>query len=171
MKRGWSLPELLIAMGVVAALAGIGIPLFRTMRAQAHQASCVNQLRGLGASMEVYLTDHSNFFPDMRMGRKTKSGSKNVLEEVLLPYTGGPEYFRCPADHEDFEETGCSYFWNHHASGLRKNMVRMFGTDATESQIPLIHDKEAYHGDENGTNFLFMDMSAGKDLNFEVDSE
>jgi hypothetical protein len=40
-----------------------------------------------------------------------------------------------------------------------------------ESQIPLIHDKEAFHGDEDGTNFLFMDMSAGRDVNFDVDTE
>ena len=171
MKRGFTITELMIVIAIIVALAGIGFPIVKGMREAANQATCVNQLRGLGAAMEAYLIDNGDFFPDMRMGRKVKSGSKNVLEEVLLPYAGGPEYFHCPADHEDFEKTGSSYFWNHHASGLRKSMVIMFGLEATDSKIPLIHDKEAYHGDEDGTNFLFMDMSAGKDLNFDVDSE
>jgi len=161
----------LIALGIIAALAGVGVPVLAMMREKAHQASCVNQLRGLGFAMESYLLDNGDFFPNIKMGRKSKSGGANVLEEVLLPYAGGPESFQCPADHEDFEKTGCSYFWNHRASGLKKSRVMMLGQDVMESQIPLIHDKEAYHGDENGTNFLFMDMSAGKDLNFEVESE
>ncbi len=171
MKRGWSLPELLIAMGLIAALAGIAIPMIGGLRKSAHQASCVNQLRGLGVAMEAYMSDNGGFFPEIKLGRKSKVGGKNVLEEVLLPYAGGPESFHCPADHEDFEKTGCSYFWNHHVSGMKRSRVEMFGMDSNDTQIPLIHDKEAYHGDENGTNFLFMDLSAGKDPNFEIDSK
>jgi hypothetical protein len=47
----------------------------------------------------------------------------------------------------------------------------MMGMSRGSSKIPLIHDKEAYHGDENGTNFLFLDLSAGKDLDFDVKTE
>jgi hypothetical protein len=47
----------------------------------------------------------------------------------------------------------------------------MMGMSRGSSKIPLINDKEAYHGDENGTNFLFLDLSAGKDLDFDVETE
>ena len=47
----------------------------------------------------------------------------------------------------------------------------MMGMSRGSSKIPLIHDKEAYHGAENGTNFLFLDLSAGKDLDFDVETE
>jgi len=170
-KRGWSLPELLIAIAIIAVLAGIAIPVIGGMRKRAQHASCLTQLRGLGTAMEGYLIDNGNFFPDLKMGRHSHAGGNNVIEEALLPYAGGPESFQCPADHEHYDKTGSSYFWNHHASGLRKSTVAMYGMDSSDMQIPLIHDKEAFHGDENGTNFLFLDMSAGKDLNFEVDTE
>jgi prepilin-type N-terminal cleavage/methylation domain-containing protein len=170
-KRGFTMTELLVVVAIVIVLAGVALPVITGMRERVLQASCVSQLRGLGVAMEGYLSDNGNFFPDIKMGRKSKSGGNNVLKKVLLPYAGGPEDFHCPADHEHFDKTGCSYFWNHHASGKRKSMVIRYGSDSTESQIPLIHDKEANHGDENGTNFLFMDMSAGKDLNFDVDTE
>ncbi len=171
MKRGFTVTELMVTIALIGALAGVAIPVIGGFRESANQASCVNQLRALGVAMEGYLTDHGGFFPEMKMGRKSKGGGENVLEKVLLPYVGGPEDFRCPADHEDFQKTGCSYFWNHHASGMRKSRVVMFGMDSNHSQIPLIHDKEAYHGDENGTNFLFMDLSAGKDPDFQIESK
>ncbi len=171
MKRGFTMTELLVTVGIVIALAGVSFPIVNGMRERAHQASCVNQLRGLGAGLEGYLADNGDFFPDLKMGRKSHVGGGNVLEEILLPYVGGPEDFECPADHEHFDQSGSSYFWNHHASGRRKSTVIMFGSDSTETQIPLIHDKEAFHGDEDGTNFLFMDLSAGKDLNFVVETE
>jgi hypothetical protein len=83
----------------------------------------------------------------------------------------GPEVFQCPADHEDYRKTGSSYFWTHRASGFKRTKVIMMGMSRGSSKIPLIHDKEAYHGDENGTNFLFLDLSAGKDLDFDVKTE
>ena len=171
MKRGWSLPELLIAMAIVAVLAGLAIPLIGGLNERAQQAACVNQLRGLGTAVEGYMADNGNFFPNLKMGRKSQSGGDNVIEVALLPYAGGPEAFCCPADHEHCEDTGSSYFWNHLISGMRHSRVAMFGMDEGDMKIPLIHDKEAFHGDENGTNFLFMDLSAGKDLEFEVESE
>ena len=171
MNRGFTITELMVTIGIIVALAGIGFPIVLGMKEKANEAACIGRLRGLGMAMESYLIDHGNFFPRLQMGRKSGSGMNSVLEEVLLPYVDGPEAFQCPSDHEDYAETGSSYFWNHHASGLKKSRVVMMGMASGSSKIPLIHDKEAYHGDEDGTNFLFLDMSAGKDLEFDVESE
>lgn len=169
MRRGLTLVEIMVVIALVGALAGIAYPVIGGFREGAQRASCMNQLRGLGAAVEGYLSDYGGFFPDLEAGRQSKFGGSQVLEEVLIPYVGGPEDFHCPADHEDYEKSGSSYFWNHHVSGIRRSRVIIFGMDSRESQIPLIFDKEAYHGDENGTNFLFMDLSAGKDPDFQVD--
>jgi len=163
--------ELLVVVGIMIALAWIGLPIFSGMKSSAQSAKCLTRLRGMGTALESYLGENGNFFPEMKMGRKSRSGGNNVLEEVLRPYVDGPEVFQCPADHEDFRKTGSSYFWNHHASGLKKTRVVMMGMSRGSSKIPLINDKEAYHGDENGTNFLFLDLSAGKDLDFDVETE
>lgn len=171
MKRGFTLTELLIVFGILIALAGIGLPIFKGMKSSAQSAQCITRLRGLGGALESYLGENGNFFPEIKMGRKSHSGGNNVLEEVLRPYVDGPEVFRCPADHVDYRETGSSYFWNHLASGLKRTRIMMMGMSQGSSKIPLVHDKEAYHGDENGTNFLFLDLSAGKDLDFDVETE
>ena len=171
MKRGFTMTELMVVVGIMMALAGVGLPLFKGMKSSAQSAKCITRLRGMGAALESYLGENGNFFPEIKMGRKSQSGRKNVLEEVLRPYVDGPEIFQCPADHEDYRQTGSSYFWNHHASGMKKTRVVMMGMSQGSSKIPLINDKEAYHGDENGTNFLFLDLSAGKDLDFDVETE
>ena len=171
MSRGFTMTELLIVIGIMIALAGVGLPIFSGMRSSAQSAQCIERLRGLGVALESYLGKNGIFFPEIKMGRKSHSGGKNVLEEVLRPYVDGPEIFQCPADHEDYRKTGSSFFWNHRASGLKRSRVVMMGMSRGDSKIPLIHDKEAYHGDGNGTNFLFLDLSAGKDLDFDVKTE
>lgn len=171
MRRGFTVTELVVVVGIMVALAGVGIPIFTGMKSTAESAKCMTRLRGLGTALESYLSENGNFFPRIKMGRKSHSGGNNVLEEVLGPYVDGPEVFQCPSDHTDYHKTGSSYFWNHRASGLKRTKVVMMGMSRGSSKIPLIHDKEAYHGDENGTNFLFLDLSAGKDLDFDVETE
>ena len=171
MRRGFTVTELVVVVGIMIALAGVGMPIFRGMKSTAQSAKCITRLRGLGTALESYLAENGNFFPRIKMGRKSRSGGNNVLEEVLSPYVDGPEVFQCPADHEDYRKTGSSYFWNHRGSGLKRTRVLMMGMSRGSSKIPLIHDKEAYHGDEDGTNFLFLDLSAGKDLDFDVKTE
>ena len=163
--------ELVVVVGIMIALAGVGLPIFGGMKSTAQSTKCLSRLRGLGIALESYLGENGNLFPGIKMGRKSHSGGNNVLEEVLRPYVDGPEVFQCPADHEDYRQTGSSYFWNHRASGLKRTRVVMMGMSRGSSKIPLIHDKEAYHGAENGTNFLFLDLSAGNDLDFDVETE
>lgn len=170
MKRGWTLQELLIVILIMGAIAGIAFPVIGGFKKTAHQASCLNSLRGLGVAVEGYLADNQGFMPNLRMGRSSKTGGGNVLETELLDYAGDANAFRCPADEEFFEKTGSSYHWNNLVSGLPQSRLAIFGMETESDGIPLIADKEAFHGKEEGTNFLFADMSAGKRLNLKVNS-
>jgi len=158
----------MIALAIIGALVAVAVPIGKIVRRKSQQSSCLNVLRGLGVALEGYLIDHQGRYPDIRMGRSTKGGDQEVLEVALAEYAGSKTAFRCPADHEQFEKSGSSYFWNETQSGLRYSQLGFMGID--RDSIPLIYDKEAFHGDENGTNFLYADQSVNQKVDFNVDS-
>ncbi|MDP3851503.1 MAG: type II secretion system protein [Luteolibacter sp.] len=162
--RGFTLMELLIVLAVAATLAGIGIPLGRSVLAKSREAACLNQLRSLGVALESYLQDHNQILPKLAMGRSSKSDDSPVLETVLLPYVEAPGAFRCPQDAREFEKSGSSYFWNHLQSELPVSRLVFFNIDARPDKIPLISDKEAWH--PNGINFLYADQTSSNRLRF-----
>jgi len=172
-KRGFTLTELLIGLAIIGVISGLAIPMVRGAKAKAHQAACIQKLRSLGVAVEGYTQDHGGLYPPLEMGRVSSEAGEDdlVLETVLLEYAGGDESsFHCPADNEHFKKTNSSYFWNHQLSGLPKVKVTLLGMDSGLETIPLITDKEAFHGDTNGTNFLYADQSASQKVKFDVGS-
>ncbi|MDB4436261.1 type II secretion system GspH family protein [Akkermansiaceae bacterium] len=172
-NRGFTLTEILIAVAIIGVLVSIGLPIASGMKRKAQQTTCLSTLRGLGVGLEAYLSDHNGSMPELYMGRRSKDDeSKAVLETELLPYMGDNEFaFQCSADHEHFEQTGSSYFWNENLSGFRRDKLTFMGAASDLSVIPLIFDKEAYHGDENGVNFLYADHSTKNSVQFETGSK
>lgn len=163
--RGFTMVELLIVLAVVAALAGIGIPLGRSMVAKSRQAACLNQLRSLGVALEGYLQDHQQILPGLKAGRSSKTEEVPVLEVVLLPYVESPDAFKCPQDSKEFAKSGSSYLWNFTQSDRRITDLYFYdiGKDRPD-QIPLITDKESWH--PGGTNFLYADQTSSNKVRF-----
>ena len=162
--RGFTLTEILVALAIVATLAGIAVPVTRSLVGRSREAACLNQLRGLGVGLEGYLQEHQQKLPELEAGRETKSSDAPVLETVLLPYVGGPGSFQCPQDRELFEKSGSSYLWNSTQSGLHFASLSFFGNTDRPDKIPLITDKEAWH--PSGTNFLYADQSSSTKVRF-----
>ncbi|MGJ8698281.1 MAG: type II secretion system protein [Verrucomicrobiaceae bacterium] len=168
MKRGFTLTEILIVVAVIGALVAIGLPIGKMVKEKTERAACQNVLRNLGVCLEGYLSDHNDMMPPLYMGRKSKNDDAAVLEVELLPYARNEFAFECPSDHEHFEKSGSSYFWNETLSGMKRSRMTFMGSDADGSVIPLIFDKESYHGEENGVNFLYADQSIQTKLNFSI---
>ncbi|MEN8695181.1 MAG: type II secretion system protein [Akkermansiaceae bacterium] len=173
-RRGFTLTEILIAIAIIGVLASIAMPIVSRVKRKTQQAVCLNVLRNLGVGLEGYLADHHDKMPDLYMGKRDKGSDesdKAVLENELLPYAGNNEFaFQCPADHELFEDTGSSYFWNESLSGVPRLKLDFMGAKAELGVIPLIFDKEAFHGDTNGVNFLYADQSASSKIHFDTGS-
>lgn len=163
-SRGFTLTEALIALAVVAVLAGIAVPVGRSMVLRSREAACLNQLRALGVGLEGYLQDHQQKLPELEAGRDSKSQEVPVLETVLLDYVDGPESFRCPQDRAEFATSGSSYLWNSTQSGLHFSSLSFFGNTERPDKIPLITDKEAWH--PSGTNFLYADQTSSNRIRF-----
>lgn len=163
-RRGFTLTELLAALAVVAALAGIGAAVARPILAKSRQAACLNQLRSLGAALESYLQEHNQTLPHLAAGRSSKTDPSPVLETTLLPYLESAEAFRCPQDKKEYETSGSSYLWNSTQNGLHVSQLDFFGIKDRPDRIPLVFDKESWH--PGGTNFLYADQSSSNRARF-----
>jgi prepilin-type N-terminal cleavage/methylation domain-containing protein len=165
---GFTLTELLVVLAILGALAAIAIPVGRSVLARTHTAACLSNLRQIGVGLEAYLQDNNQVMPEIAAGRRSKAEDVPVLETALASYLPDPAIFRCPADHEIFAESGCSYIWNSSQSGRHRLKLEFFGKAGQDNRIPLVSDKEAWHPGESGVNFLYADLSASTKVQFGV---
>lgn len=167
-KNGFTLTELLVVVAIIAGLTGVAVPVSMSMVAKSREASCLGNLRGIGAGLQAYLADHNQRLPVLALGRESKDSLEPVLETVLLPYVGSVEMFRCPADKEQFAKTGGSYHWNVTQNGLHITKVSFLGVEDRPESVPLVSDKESWH--PGGTNFLYADSSSSNKARFATDN-
>lgn len=166
---GFTLTETLVVLAVVAVLAAVSFPIARSAVASSHRAGCLSNLRQIGIGLEAYLQEHGQRMPELAAGRRSKAEDLPVLDELLEPYVASPSIFRCPADPHVFEDTGSSYLWNTTQNGLPRSRLSFFGEQGDLSKIPLVIDKESWHGGgDSGSNFLYADYSATNRLKFAV---
>jgi prepilin-type N-terminal cleavage/methylation domain-containing protein len=62
-RRGFTLVELLVAIVIIAILLGVLLPAIQVAREAARRASCTNNLKQLGAAIQVYESSHRKFPP------------------------------------------------------------------------------------------------------------
>lgn len=165
---GFTLTELLVVVAIIATLVGVAVPVSISMIAKSREASCLGNLRQIGAGLQAYLSDNNQRLPVLVLGRANKSSAVPALETVLLPYVGGANVFRCPADKEQFGKTGSSYNWNITQNGLHISKVNFLGIEDRPESVPLVSDKESWH--PSGTNFLYADSSSSNKARFATGS-
>jgi prepilin-type N-terminal cleavage/methylation domain-containing protein len=166
--KGFTLTELLVVLLIVAALAAIAFPIGNAILARSRSAACLSNLRQIGVALEGYLQDNAQTMPAIAAGRKSKAEDTPVLETELASYLPNPEVFHCPADHEIYEKSGCSYIWNSSQSGRNRRQLEFFGKSGADQRIPLVTDKEDWHPGDPGVNFLYADLSASSKVQFGV---
>ena len=92
---GFTLVELLVVIGILAALAGILLPVLAGARERARGTSCTANLSQLAKAMLMYADDYDGRLPP------EWSPAGQGYREVLEPYVVDLRVFVCPSQDDD----------------------------------------------------------------------
>ena len=147
---GFSLLELLVAIGIVLLLAGMLLVAVNWARQQANFAKCAAQLHQLGAALASYATDHSGWLPTWSGWHVYPPGSPEddpgkAWTEQLTPYFAAPDssVYDCPSSGAPLITYFISGRW---AASQNRHSTRL-----TEIQLPA----QFVLGGENTNRHLF----------------
>jgi prepilin-type N-terminal cleavage/methylation domain-containing protein/prepilin-type processing-associated H-X9-DG protein len=179
-RRGFTLVELLVVIGIIAVLIGLLLPSLSAARENAKYVVCQSNLRQVGVMLTEYSIKWRGWlFPPERGAGLPREERWPV--HVFKPAVFNPAVMLCPSDFEPLEEH--SYILNDHlyTRGVKANSTDFAGLSS--DQVVVMGEKrtdfndyymnagdfdtrvEPYrHGSKRGSNYLFFDMHVGLKL-------
>jgi prepilin-type N-terminal cleavage/methylation domain-containing protein len=113
-RKGFTLVELLVVIGIIAVLVSILLPALQKARDAAQRVACGSNLRQLSMVAKVYEVDHKGWLPaqmckaDGTSDNALKVDNRSALTQIIAHYNrqadvdpGGakkPQFLLCPAD-------------------------------------------------------------------------
>ena len=115
-RASFTILELMVAIAIISILLSFLFPALKAARERASMMSCLNNLRQIYVSMDIYANENEERYPEARgVGTwgVTNSGWVGWLE-ALHPYLNSPKIYRCPGQPLELENP-YSYFLGCHA--------------------------------------------------------
>jgi prepilin-type N-terminal cleavage/methylation domain-containing protein/prepilin-type processing-associated H-X9-DG protein len=109
-NKGFTLIELLVVIAIIAILAAILFPVFAKARSKARQATCLSNVKQIGLSMKMYMSDYDEAYPFGCIDMLSYSGNK-WWYQLLEPYSKNVGVFKCPERRPSY--WNCSYSYNY----------------------------------------------------------
>lgn len=154
-RRAFTLIELICVISIIALLASLLFPVIGRIMDSADSTKCANNLRQVGASVNLYAAEHNNTLPVIETSPDDpvypEEAKARPMGEVLGPYGVTEEVLKCPADVKSklnykegaaekgssfFAEKGTSYEWRPHFDGEPANAPKIY-TPRGNFNVPL----------------------------------
>jgi type II secretory pathway pseudopilin PulG len=155
---GLTILDTLIAVLIIALVAGILFVALTPSREQARQAKCISNLRQIYAAMELYAQDN-----DWAESLEGLGGLKFIgRHRELMPYLESKEIVYCPDTPKGAKETWSStYEWwvigspEGPTAAMLTEQLRLHGAD-TPIVICSVHDEVFYLPRESSTDSALL---------------
>jgi len=128
--RGFTLIEMLVVISIIGVLISITFPMVFTAKESARRRVCMNNLRQIGLAIQMYAMDNGGWTPPQPVGPGVSMGTPEprhspctldgtdemkrmfgidyFIADVLMPYIGNRDIFRCPSEiSEAIDSTEC----------------------------------------------------------------
>ncbi len=112
-RKGYTLIELLLVIGIISILAAIVFPMFQSARESGRRAACLSNLQSIDLACSLYSQDYDDAYPfggdpfDLKTNYWQNADPINYglqvarmqpINFVLQPYATSASVWKCPSD-------------------------------------------------------------------------
>ena len=132
-QRNFTLIELLVVIAIIAILAAILLPALQSARQRAYSSSCTSNLKNLGATGHMYLSDNRSFWPVTSSTALGATRIRNFLWPTCLIYGKYISDFRQGENLKKRQTIGTKYLDN---PSLRCPAIGYSAATAGKTSVP-----------------------------------
>lgn len=149
-RQGFTLLEVLVVVGITAALVGLTLPCLGRAKELARRTVCATNLRNLGLALHTYALANGGWFPAEEM---CGNPQRSLVEGLYPQYVGDRGVFYCPsadqvepyAQSHEYGGPGGDSIINTDDNWQRRYVTyKYFSVTRRDTRMPLPLDRSGY---------------------------